>query len=104
MNWLLVAIIVVTTTVKDILQAIAMRRHGEIHDFRPGALGKALRLLAKAREGPAQARFAKAIDAAIVHACSEEWFVGSRFGGREQSVFDQPLKAHQPGATGEGGG
>jgi drug/metabolite transporter (DMT)-like permease len=46
MNWLLVAIIVVTTTVKDILQAIAMRRHGEIHDFRPGALGKVLRLMA----------------------------------------------------------
>ena len=49
MNWLLVAIIVVTTTVKDILQAIAMRRHGEIHDFRPGALGKLLRLLASNR-------------------------------------------------------
>jgi drug/metabolite transporter (DMT)-like permease len=49
MNWLLVAIIVVTTTVKDILQAIAMRRHGEIHDFRPDALGKLLRLLASNR-------------------------------------------------------
>ena len=49
MNWLLVAIIVVTTTVKDILQAIAMRRHGEIHDFRPGALGRMLRLLAQNR-------------------------------------------------------
>src|SRR4051812_28448326 len=46
MNWLLVAVIIVTTTVKDVLQAIAMRRHGEIHDFRPGALGKLLRILA----------------------------------------------------------
>jgi transporter family protein len=49
MNWLLVAIIVGATTLKDILQAIAMRRHGEIHDFRPGALGRLLRLLARNR-------------------------------------------------------
>jgi uncharacterized membrane protein len=49
MNWLLVAIIVAATTIKDILQAIAMRRHGEIHDFRPGALGKLLRILARNR-------------------------------------------------------
>lgn len=49
MNWLLVAIIVASTTGKDILQAVAMKRHGEIHDFRPGALGKVLRLLAKNR-------------------------------------------------------
>src|ERR1700739_2467501 len=49
MNWLLVAIIVASTTVKDILQAIAMRRHGEIHDFRPGALSRVLRLLARSR-------------------------------------------------------
>ncbi len=49
MNWLLVAIIVVSTTAKDVLQAIAMKRHGEIRDFRPGALGKLLRLLARNR-------------------------------------------------------
>jgi len=49
MNWLLVAIIVGATTLKDILQAIAMRRHGEIHDFRLGALGRLLRLLARNR-------------------------------------------------------
>jgi drug/metabolite transporter (DMT)-like permease len=49
MNWLLVAIIVGATTTKDILQAIAMKRHGEIHDFRPGALGGVLRLLARNR-------------------------------------------------------
>ena len=49
MNWLLVAIIVGATTLRDILQAIAMRRHGEIHDFRLGALGRLLRLLARNR-------------------------------------------------------
>jgi drug/metabolite transporter (DMT)-like permease len=49
MNWLLVAIIVGATTVKDVLQAIAMKRHGEIHDFRPSALGRLLRLLARNR-------------------------------------------------------
>jgi len=49
MNWVLVAIIVVATTVKDVLQAIAMKQHGEIHDFRPSALGKLLRLLARNR-------------------------------------------------------
>lgn len=49
MNWLLVAIIVVATTVKDVLQAIAMKQHGEIHDFSPGALGRLTRLLARNR-------------------------------------------------------
>jgi len=49
MNWLLVAIIVGATTVKDVLQAMAMKRHGEIHDFRPGAIGRLVRLLAKNR-------------------------------------------------------
>lgn len=49
MNWLLVAIIVAATTVKDILQAIAMKRHGEIHDFSPGALGRVFGVLARNR-------------------------------------------------------
>jgi uncharacterized membrane protein len=49
MNWLLVAIIVGATTVKDVLQAMAMKRHGEIHDFSPGALGRLLALLARNR-------------------------------------------------------
>src|SRR5689334_18972886 len=49
MNWLLVAIIVATTTLKDVLQAAAMKEHGEVHDFRPGALGAVLRLLARNR-------------------------------------------------------
>src|SRR5262245_57338236 len=49
MNWLMVAIIVAATTFKDVLQALAMRKHGEIHDFRLGALGKVLRILAQNR-------------------------------------------------------
>jgi drug/metabolite transporter (DMT)-like permease len=38
MKWFLVAIIVGCTTVGEVLQAKGMRQHGEIHDFRPGAL------------------------------------------------------------------
>jgi len=41
MKWLLIAIIVASTSVGEVLQAIGMRRHGEIRDFRPGALGRA---------------------------------------------------------------
>ncbi len=47
MNWLLVAIIVAATTMKDVLQAHAMKRHGEVHDFRPGALGRLAGALAR---------------------------------------------------------
>jgi drug/metabolite transporter (DMT)-like permease len=47
LKWLLVALIVAATTVGEVLQAIGMKRHGEIHDFRPGALGKVLGLLAR---------------------------------------------------------
>jgi len=42
MNWLLVSIIVLATTGGDFLQTMGMKRHGEIHDFRLGALGRAL--------------------------------------------------------------
>jgi len=42
MNWLLVSIIVASTTLSDLLQTLGMKRHGEIHDFRLGALGRAL--------------------------------------------------------------
>ena len=42
MKWLLVALIVAATTAGEVLQAAGMRRHGEIHDFRPGAIGRAL--------------------------------------------------------------
>ncbi len=40
MKWLLVAIIVAATSAGEVLQAAGMKRHGEIHDFRPGALGR----------------------------------------------------------------
>jgi len=49
MKWLLVAIIVVCTTVGEVLQAKGMRAHGEIHDFRPGALGRVLNSIARNR-------------------------------------------------------
>jgi drug/metabolite transporter (DMT)-like permease len=49
MKWVAIGIIVAATTVGEILQAIAMRRHGEIRDFRPGAIGRALALLARNR-------------------------------------------------------
>ena len=41
MNWVLVAIIVASTVLGDVFQTLGMRHHGEIHDFRPGALGRA---------------------------------------------------------------
>ena len=47
MKWLLVGIIVAATTVGEVLQAFGMRRHGEIRDFRPGALGRAAAMLAR---------------------------------------------------------
>ena len=47
MKWLLVGIIVATTTVGEVLQAKGMRHHGEIHDFRPSAIGRALAVLAR---------------------------------------------------------
>jgi len=47
MKWILVAIIVLATTAGEVLQAIGMRHHGEIHDFRPGALGRVASTLAQ---------------------------------------------------------
>jgi drug/metabolite transporter (DMT)-like permease len=47
MKWMLIATIVAATTAGEILQALGMRRHGEIRDFRPGALGGAARLLVR---------------------------------------------------------
>jgi len=49
MKWMWIAIIVAATTVGEVLQAMGMRRHGEIHDFRPGAIGRALAVLARNR-------------------------------------------------------
>jgi drug/metabolite transporter (DMT)-like permease len=47
MKWIFIAIIVAATTVGEVMQAAGMRRHGEIRDFRPGALGRALALLSR---------------------------------------------------------
>ena len=49
MKFLLIAIIVAATTVGEVLSAMGMKRHGEIRDFRPGALGRAMALLARNR-------------------------------------------------------
>lgn len=49
MKWMWIAIIVAATTVGEVLQAMGMRRHGEIHDFRPGAIGRAMAVLARNR-------------------------------------------------------
>jgi len=49
MRWVLIGIIVAATTVGEVLSAAGMRRHGEIRDFRPGALGRAAALLARNR-------------------------------------------------------
>ena len=35
------------TTIGEVLQAAGMRRHGEIRDFRPGAIGRAIAVLSK---------------------------------------------------------
>jgi drug/metabolite transporter (DMT)-like permease len=49
MRWLLVATIVFATISSDLLQAREMKRQGEIDDFRPGAIGRILRALARRR-------------------------------------------------------
>jgi drug/metabolite transporter (DMT)-like permease len=49
MKWVFIAVIVAATTAGEVLQAMAMRHHGEIHDFRPGAIGRALSMLARNR-------------------------------------------------------
>lgn len=46
MKWLLIGVIVAATTIGEVLQAMGMRHHGEIRDFRPGAIGRAIALLA----------------------------------------------------------
>ena len=49
MRWLLVWIIVLATTAGNVLQSLGMRHHGEIHDFRPGALGRVAAALVQSR-------------------------------------------------------
>ena len=47
MKWIYIAIIVGATTIGEVLQAAGMRRHGEIRDFRPGAIGRAIAMLSR---------------------------------------------------------
>ena len=49
MKWLLVAIMVAATAIGEVLQAAGMRQHGEIHDFRPTAIGRALAAMVRNR-------------------------------------------------------
>ncbi|MGD0499364.1 MAG: EamA family transporter [Bryobacteraceae bacterium] len=49
MRWLFIGIIVSATTAGEVMQAYGMRRHGEIRDFRPGAIGRAMAALARNR-------------------------------------------------------
>jgi len=49
MRWVFITVIVLATTVGEVLQSAGMRRHGEIRDFRPGAIGRAAALLARNR-------------------------------------------------------
>jgi drug/metabolite transporter (DMT)-like permease len=48
-KWIFIAVIVVATTVGEVMQAAGMRRHGEIKDFRPGAIGGAVAALSRSR-------------------------------------------------------
>jgi drug/metabolite transporter (DMT)-like permease len=48
-RWLLVALVVASASAGEVLQAYAMRKHGEVRDFRPGAIGRLLALLARNR-------------------------------------------------------
>ena len=47
MKWALVAIIVVCNTTSDLLNALGMRRHGEVREFHPTAIGRLVAALAK---------------------------------------------------------
>jgi drug/metabolite transporter (DMT)-like permease len=49
MKFLLLGIIVAATAIGEVLAAMGMRRHGEIRDFRPGALGRAAAVLTRNR-------------------------------------------------------
>jgi drug/metabolite transporter (DMT)-like permease len=48
-KWAYIGVIVAATTAGEVLQAAAMRRHGEIRDFRPGAIRKVLATLVRNR-------------------------------------------------------
>jgi drug/metabolite transporter (DMT)-like permease len=45
--WVLLSVIVGSTVMGDLLQSLEMKRHGEIHDFRPSGLGRLMTTLAR---------------------------------------------------------
>jgi drug/metabolite transporter (DMT)-like permease len=49
MKWFLVMVLVAATTAGDVFRSMGMKHHGEIHDFRPGAIGRALQALVQNR-------------------------------------------------------
>lgn len=49
MKWFLVMLLVAATTLGDVFRSMGMKHHGEIHDFRPSAIGRALAALVKNR-------------------------------------------------------
>ena len=49
MKWALVGVIVASTALGDLLQSLEMKRHGEIHDFRPSRIGRLIATLARRR-------------------------------------------------------
>ncbi len=48
-KWVYIAIIVAATAAGEVIGALGMRSHGEIRDFRPNAIGRALAALARNR-------------------------------------------------------
>lgn len=44
--WTLLGVVVGCTVMSDLLSSFEMKRHGEIHDFRPSRIGRALAALA----------------------------------------------------------
>lgn len=48
-RWLYLAVVVGSTVVGDLLQSREMKDHGELHDFRPGAIARTLGVLSQRR-------------------------------------------------------
>lgn len=49
MKWFLLAIIIVSSSAADLLRSVGMHKHGEVRDFRPTALGRAILAIAQNR-------------------------------------------------------
>lgn len=47
MKWVLVLLVICATTIGDVFRSLGMRQHGEIDDFRPGAIGSAFAMVAR---------------------------------------------------------